>query len=479
MKSLIDFDDDLLEEIKYKMGASKNVKDFVLNNNNYFVINSYLQLKDLNKRYGFIDIVNKKKSESEEYNAELEKLLENNYFIINFDLDIKKVKIELSNNESFLYIKKSIVLGKLRNSVDIEDEECFEGKLILDNCFFEKEIDFIFDPVYFEAKGCKFKDIIRIHDLPDGFVALHSEFKDIDLESFTLDKVHLDSCYGDKLSINFDYYEPDLQSLRMEDCYFEEVIVNSNEFASKVISEEIILNRCHLGIFYFNKLLGLRLIIDENNIGNISVEKSIVSQEFIFTNQSFDNINLIDTYFTGKTLFDLNFIEYTNIEKTLKNDLTDEEFFYNIESFLRIAINEENPEIKLKLKYFKDVQRNKVYNKGIRKILNNLLDITTGYFTDYKRIVFTMVSIIIIFGFIYSLFPQNILIDGQTLDFVANGNYLNILYNAIYFSLITFTTIVYGNISPTGILKLLAGIEGLLGVLTTASLITIFARKFT
>ena len=39
MKSLIDFDDDLLEEIKYKMGASKNVKDFVLNNNNYFVIN--------------------------------------------------------------------------------------------------------------------------------------------------------------------------------------------------------------------------------------------------------------------------------------------------------------------------------------------------------------------------------------------------------------------------------------------------------
>ena len=114
------------------------------------------RLKDLNKRYGFIDIVNKKKSESEEYNAELEKLLENNYFIINFDLDIKKVKIELSNNESFLYIKKSIVLGKLRNSVDIEDEECFEGKLILDNCFW-KEIDFIFDRSLFGLRGVNLK----------------------------------------------------------------------------------------------------------------------------------------------------------------------------------------------------------------------------------------------------------------------------------------------------------------------------------
>ena len=90
-----------------------------------------------------------------------------------------------------------------------------------------------------------------------------------------------------------------------------------------------------------------------------------------------------------------------------------------------------------------------------------------------------MVSIIIIFGFIYSLFPRNILIDGQSLNFIASGDYLSILYNSMYFSLITFTTIVYGNISPIGILKLFSGIEGLLGVLTTASLITVFARKFT
>lgn len=476
---MIDFDDDLLEKIKYKIDVNENIKDFVLNNNNYFIISSYAQLKDLNKIYRFINILNKKKSDSEKYDAELEKVLENNYFIINFDLDLKKTKVEFLNKGNFLYIRNSIFFGELTNIVDIEDEECFEGKLILDDCFVKKEIDFIFDPVYFEAKGCKFKNTIKIHDLPDGFVASHSEFKDIDLESFSLDKAYLYRCYGDRLSINFDYYEPDFKSLKMEDCTFEEVIVNSNESASKVISEEIILDRCNFDLFYFNKLLGLRLIIDGNNIGNISVIKSIISQEFIFTNQSFNSINLIDTYFTGKTLFDLDFVEYADMDKTLKNDLTDEEFLYNIESFLRIAVNEENPEIKLKLKYFKDYQKNKVYNRGITRFSNNLLDLTTGYFTNYKRIVITMVSIIIIFGFIYSLFPRNILIDGQSLNFIASGDYLSILYNSMYFSLITFTTIVYGNISPIGILKLFSGIEGLLGVLTTASLITVFARKFT
>ena len=131
---MIDFDDDLLEKIKYKIDVNENIKDFVLNNNNYFIVSSYAQLKDLNKIYRFINILNKKKSDSEKYDAELEKVLENNYFIINFDLDLKKTKVEFLNKGNFIYIRNSIFFGELTNIVDIEDEECFEGKLILDDC---------------------------------------------------------------------------------------------------------------------------------------------------------------------------------------------------------------------------------------------------------------------------------------------------------------------------------------------------------
>lgn len=164
--------------------------------------------------------------------------------------------------------------------------------------------------------------------------------------------------------------------------------------------------------------------------------------------------------------------------KTFNYNISDEELIYNIEAFLRLAIEDDNPEVKLKLKYVKDVQKNKVFNKGIKFKLNRILDITTGYFTDYIKIIRTMIIIIIVFGFIYALFSQYILLEGVPLNIYASNNVFVIIFNSLYFSLVTFTTIVYGDISPIGFIKLLAGIEGFLGVITTASLVTVFARKF-
>lgn len=468
----------VIEEIFEKVKENDNKELFVIDGNSYYVINNYSELKDLNDKYNFIDIFNDKKEESQEKNVIIENLLYDKRFIINFDFDLKIMKEEIESPNYYSYIERCVFLGNMTNSVELEDDECFEGGLILDTCLVKGIVDFIFDPVYFEANGCKFLNIIDVHDLSDGFISSHSEFKDIYIETHHIENIDLNNCSGGILNINFDFYEPVFANFKMDYCDFKDVSINSNKNINKAINEIFMLSGCNFENLEIYKLYGKELIIDDTNIANIVISKSIINQEFMFTNQSFNTINLMGTYFTGRVLFDLGFIEDIDVYKTLKHNITAEEFIYNLEAFLRIAINQDNPEIKLKLKYQKDVQKNKIYNKGIHRVFNKMLDITTGYFTNYKRILKTMIGIIILFGIIYSILPQNIIIDGRSLHAATNNNYIYILYNSMYFSLITFSTIVYGNISPVGILKLFAGIEGLLGVLTTASLITVFARKF-
>jgi hypothetical protein len=46
-----------------------------------------------------------------------------------------------------------------------------------------------------------------------------------------------------------------------------------------------------------------------------------------------------------------------------------------------------------------------------------------------------------------------------------------------YFSLITFATVGYGDITPTGIAKLLAATEGFFGVFMMSAFAVTFARK--
>jgi len=53
------------------------------------------------------------------------------------------------------------------------------------------------------------------------------------------------------------------------------------------------------------------------------------------------------------------------------------------------------------------------------------------------------------------------------------------LINSIYFSLISFTTIGYGDILPIGMLRFVTGLEGLFGILLTASFMTVLARRYT
>jgi len=89
-----------------------------------------------------------------------------------------------------------------------------------------------------------------------------------------------------------------------------------------------------------------------------------------------------------------------------------------------------------------------------------------GYGIYTKRILFTVVGTIVVFGLLYSGFGGPTTIKGY------NSN-----FNSLYFSCITFTTIGYGDYAPIGWLRLLAGIEGLMGLTLMAIFTVSFARK--
>jgi len=49
----------------------------------------------------------------------------------------------------------------------------------------------------------------------------------------------------------------------------------------------------------------------------------------------------------------------------------------------------------------------------------------------------------------------------------------------LYFSVVTFTTLGYGDIIPLGISRLFAGIEALLGGFILAIFVVVFVKKMT
>lgn len=89
-----------------------------------------------------------------------------------------------------------------------------------------------------------------------------------------------------------------------------------------------------------------------------------------------------------------------------------------------------------------------------------------GYGVYSKRIVVTMLAVILFFAAVYWCFG-----DASTIRNHGDA------FNPLYFSIITFTTIGYGDYAPLGSLRWAAGFEGMLGLFLMAIFTVSFARK--
>lgn len=89
-----------------------------------------------------------------------------------------------------------------------------------------------------------------------------------------------------------------------------------------------------------------------------------------------------------------------------------------------------------------------------------------GYGIYWQRPLYTAIGVILFFGGIYKLNAPEGFSCPKDVDF-----------SPLYFSIITFTTIGYGDFAPLGIMRFVAGVEGLLGMVLMAFLVVSFARK--
>jgi hypothetical protein len=112
------------------------------------------------------------------------------------------------------------------------------------------------------------------------------------------------------------------------------------------------------------------------------------------------------------------------------------------------------------------------------------LDLLSKYFTNWKRVLLSIVITVFSFFFLFLAFA-NYIHDGNDIPLTQNHFYIDFsqevdterVLNVAYFTLVTFTTIGYGDYHPTGLLKIAAGMEGLIGIFLTSIFTVTLARK--
>ena len=116
------------------------------------------------------------------------------------------------------------------------------------------------------------------------------------------------------------------------------------------------------------------------------------------------------------------------------------------------------------------------FQRGVSK----LVDVFCGYGERPARVIFFSLSFILICGFLY--FLLGISDQGQITAFsYSAGTIENIgaLLKSLYFSVVTFTTLGYGDLVPVGPSRAVAAVEAFAGSFTLALFVVVFVKKMT
>ncbi len=116
------------------------------------------------------------------------------------------------------------------------------------------------------------------------------------------------------------------------------------------------------------------------------------------------------------------------------------------------------------------------FQRGISK----LVDIFCGYGEKPLRVILFSLGFILLCGFAY--FSLGISDNGQMVAFnTGHSLYENImtLFKLMYFSVVTFTTLGYGDLVPVGPSRIVAAIEAFAGSFTLALFVVVFVKKMT
>lgn len=115
-----------------------------------------------------------------------------------------------------------------------------------------------------------------------------------------------------------------------------------------------------------------------------------------------------------------------------------------------------------------------------RRIFSKLVELFCGYGESPARVILFSVSLILLFATLY--FFAGLSFSGESLAFDLNSSWLEnlkVYFSALYFSVVTFTTLGYGDLAPVGIARALAALEAFMGSFTLALFVVVFVKKMT
>lgn len=111
---------------------------------------------------------------------------------------------------------------------------------------------------------------------------------------------------------------------------------------------------------------------------------------------------------------------------------------------------------------------------------SKMVDVFCGYGEKPLRVVLFSLGLIFVCGLLYAIL--GIQLNGYIIairpEYGPMENFLNLL-DSLYFSVVTFTTLGYGDITPFGWSKPVAGFEAFVGSFTLALFVVVFVKKMT
>jgi len=117
---------------------------------------------------------------------------------------------------------------------------------------------------------------------------------------------------------------------------------------------------------------------------------------------------------------------------------------------------------------------------SFERMLSRLVDLFCGYGEKPINVIFF--SLFVIFSSAVLFFFAGIQNAGELAAFsLDNTAFVNTMHflNSLYFSVVTFTTLGYGDISPLGFSRLIAATEAFIGSFTLALFVVVFVKKMT
>jgi Ion channel/Pentapeptide repeats (8 copies) len=126
------------------------------------------------------------------------------------------------------------------------------------------------------------------------------------------------------------------------------------------------------------------------------------------------------------------------------------------------------------------MRRRQMKRWGFKRGISKMVDVFCGYGEDPIRVVLFSLGVILfcaLLFFILGINDNGIAVGLHRQSSLTDN--IRSLFSCIYFSVVTFTTLGYGDLTPSGSSRALAAIEAFAGSFTIALFVVVFVKKMT